>query len=641
MSQQLFEMALANLKHYWGFDNFRPGQDDVVRSVLQGNETLVLFPTGGGKSLCYQVPATVLPGLTLVISPLVALMQDQVDQLQSKGISSTFVNSTLSKAEVEQRFINASNGMYKLFYCAPERLVTPWFQNEAPRMNIQLVAVDEAHCISEWGHDFRPPYRQIRQNIETAIGTDVRWMALTATATPRVSKDISDVLQFHDPVIITKGFERKNLKWWVDFTEQKTVRLLQMIQKAPGSGLIYAGTRRVCNELAELLRTKGISCEAYHAGLPSEERSRIQHAWIQNHVKVVVATNAFGMGIDKSDCRFVIHYDMSPSLEAYYQEAGRAGRDGLESYPTLLVNPSDIIQSRKRISASYPQYETVKQVYTILCDMLHLAIGSYHEEPEIIDVKKLSDRCGLSVSLVRSSLRVMHRLGIIEMIEVAEPRLGIKFEHDREQLLTGIENFKSEKKRSFTDALVRLFLPEALNMMHFIELGAVISRLNVTYNMLIKGLGVLKSEGLLSYMVRDEDPMIQLLEPRSASPGVTREQSEKLRNIQLDKLEKIIGYTQTTGCRSYYIRKYFGEVQINRECGFCDLCLRRADKARGAFSQHELDRVIDALRSRPVTLEELVLITTFGEEKIKSILKWLASQQKVIFNRTKKQYRLR
>ncbi|HAC14967.1 MAG TPA: RecQ family ATP-dependent DNA helicase, partial [Bacteroidetes bacterium] len=341
MSSELFQKAKENLKSYWGFDDFRPGQDEVIKSILAGDETLVLFPTGGGKSLCYQVPATVLPGLTLVISPLVALMQDQVDQLRKRGISATFINSTISRKEVEQRIVNASNGMYKLLYCAPERLETPFFKAEASNLNIQLVAVDEAHCISEWGHDFRPPYRKIRQNIDECVGP-TRWMALTATATPKVSDDIKKVLSFSNPTIISKGFERKNLKWWVDVTSQKDTRLLQMVKKAPGSGLIYAGTRRLCNELAEMIRSTGLKCEAYHAGLPSEDRARIQQHWIDNMLQVVVATNAFGMGIDKSDCRYVIHYDMSYSLEAYYQEAGRAGRDGKLSYPTLLIRDSDI-----------------------------------------------------------------------------------------------------------------------------------------------------------------------------------------------------------------------------------------------------------------------------------------------------------
>jgi len=306
----LFDQAVSNLEKYWGFPAFRPGQDDVVRSVLDGKETLVLFPTGGGKSLCYQVPATVLPGLTLVISPLVALMQDQVDQLNDRGIKAAFINSTISKYEVEQRVINACNGMYKLLYCAPERLETGLFQYEATNLNIQLVAVDEAHCISEWGHDFRPPYRRIRENVENAIG-ETRWMALTATATPRVKDDIISIMGFREPTIISKGFERKNLKWWVTPTEQKNTQLIKMVTKAPGSGLIYAGTRRACNELAAYIRTKGIRCEAYHAGLTADERKRIQQEWIDNRLPLVVATNAFGMGIDKPDCRYDVHYDIA------------------------------------------------------------------------------------------------------------------------------------------------------------------------------------------------------------------------------------------------------------------------------------------------------------------------------------------
>jgi len=326
----MFEQAPKNLEKYWGYKSFRPGQDEAIRSVLEGRDTLVLFPTGGGKSLCYQVPATLLDGLTVVISPLVALMQDQVQQLKERGISATFINSTLSSWEIEQRLVNARNGMYKLLYCAPERLKTELWEAELPGLNIDLVAIDEAHCISEWGHDFRPSYREIRSSLEP-VADSIRWIALTATATPEVRSDIIENLEFENPKIISKGFDRPNLKWWVVAAEKKKQKLLQAVQKASpkGSGLIYGGTRRNCEELAELIEDQlGIGTRAYHAGIEQLKRSEIQEQWLSGELPLVVATNAFGMGIDKADCRYVIHYQMPYSLEAYYQEAGRAGRDG-------------------------------------------------------------------------------------------------------------------------------------------------------------------------------------------------------------------------------------------------------------------------------------------------------------------------
>lgn len=639
MSNELFDQALINLKKHWGFDAFRPGQDDVVKSVLAGNETLVLFPTGGGKSLCYQVPATVLPGLTLVISPLVALMQDQVDQLKARGVSATFINSTISKKEVEQRIVNAANGMYTLLYCAPERLETPFFQHEAANLNIQLVAVDEAHCISEWGHDFRPPYRKIRENIDSCVGK-TRWMALTATATPKVSDDIKRVLGFNNPTVLSKGFERKNLKWWVDVTEQKETRLIQMVKKAPGSGLIYAGTRRLCNELAATIRAEGIACEAYHAGLPSEDRARIQKQWIDNTLRVVVATNAFGMGIDKADCRYVIHFDMSYSLEAYYQEAGRAGRDGALSFPTLLVRNSDINQAKKRVGDSYPDYDTLTRTYTALADSLHLAVGSDHPESELVTLSSLETRTGLRPNTLRSALRILNRLSVIEMNELTEPAMGVHFIIGRESLIELVEGYTNESKASFVDQLIRIYLPEASTDFHFLPADMVISKLEVTYNGLIKGLEVLKSEGVLDYQSQTDDPIIRLVESRSSRLPVSKQDAEHFRDIQLDKLDKMIGYAKTRQCRSYYIRSYFGEENIPKRCEMCDRCLASAQKVTTPDTK-VLTLVMDLITQHPSSLIDLVDRSEQDESKVKIALKWLVQQKKVVYSRKDMLFRIK
>ncbi|MCH8495038.1 MAG: RecQ family ATP-dependent DNA helicase [Balneolales bacterium] len=634
MQNDLFERATQNLSKYWGFPAFRPGQDDVVRSIFDGKETVVLFPTGGGKSLCYQVPATVLPGLTLVISPLVALMQDQVDQLNSRGIKATFINSTISRYEVEQRLINARNGMYTLLYCAPERLETPLFQQEAPDLNIQLVAVDEAHCISEWGHDFRPPYRKIRQNIEEVIGK-TRWMALTATATPKVRDDIISVLNFKDPEIISKGFERKNLKWWVDVSEQKTTRMMKMITKATGSGLVYAGTRRACDELADLIRSKGFSCAAYHAGLSSDDRKRIQQQWIDNTLQVVVATNAFGMGIDKPDCRYVIHYDMSYSLEAYYQEAGRAGRDGAESYPTLLVKRGDLKMARKRVADTYPDIEILQHVYTSLCDSLHLAVGSQQEVEEAVSLDNISKRSGLQKRVIRASIRVLQRLGVIEMSMLQEPEFGVHFVLSKEVLIDKVNSYSNEAKKQFFENLMRLFIPEALNDEHFIDQKTVTSKLGLNVNAVIKGLEVFSKEGLLKWQLRVDDPIVRVFEPRMKKAPITRHDAEHFRNIQLGKLEKIIGYAETSGCRSMYIRRYFGEEEVPDYCGFCDRCLAKDKLKRSEFTDADVMMLIQAITESPATITELQEKFAMPAEKVEAILKWLSKERRVTYSRKK------
>ncbi|MCC5926196.1 MAG: RecQ family ATP-dependent DNA helicase [Bacteroidetes bacterium] len=632
-----YNQAKQNLKKYWGFDDFRPGQDEVVQSVLDGNETLVLFPTGGGKSLCYQVPATVLPGLTLVISPLVALMQDQVDQLNKRGIRSAFINSTLPQFEVEQRLINARNGMYTLLYCAPERLETNLFQQEAPNLNIQLVAVDEAHCISEWGHDFRPPYRRIRENIEACIGK-TRFMALTATATPRVKEDIISVMGFRNPVVISKGFERKNLKWWVKATEQKSTTLLNMVQKAPGSGLVYASTRRGCNELAALVRSKGIACEAYHAGLTSLDRKRIQEQWIDNTLPLVVATNAFGMGIDKPDCRYVIHYDIAYSLEAYYQEAGRAGRDGELSFPTLLVKKSDLVHARKRLNDSYPDYDLVQRVYTLLCDTLHLALGSVHEGPQTVSLQHVSKRSGLRNTLIMNCLRVLNRLGVIVLSQNTEPQFGIRFNRNKDVLLDIMLEWKNEAKQRFLENLMRLYIPESLNDTHFIDQSTVMTKLELTYNGVVKGLDVLSNEGLLKWESRTDDPVVQVLEARSSRAPITRKEVEQFRDIQKEKLEMMIGYALTSGCRSAYIRRYFGEEEVPESCGFCDRCLA---VKRNTYNEEDIKRTLLELKKSPLTLTQIARVCKIPEESAMQMLRWLATERKVRYTKETAQFSLR
>lgn len=638
METDLFDDALLNLEKYWGFNAFRPGQDEVVKSILAGKETVVLFPTGGGKSLCYQVPATVLPGLTLVISPLVALMQDQVDQLKRIGIAATFINSTISRYEVEQRLVNAANGMYQLLYCSPERLETSYFKAEAANLNIQLVAVDEAHCISEWGHDFRPPYRKIRHNIDESVG-QTRWMALTATATPEVRDDIISVLELKNPSVISRGFERKNLKWWVDITEQKTTRLLKMVRKAPGSGLVYAGTRRVCNELAELIRNEGITCEAYHAGLTSDDRKRIQNQWVHNELRLVVATNAFGMGIDKPDCRFVIHYDMSPSLEAYYQEAGRAGRDGAESYPTLLVRNADFDVVRKKVKESYPEYDLLNIVYNALADSLHLATGSEHMESEHTDINSISKRSGLNTRVIRSSLRVLNRLGVLEMNEMTPPQLGLQFLLSREALYQLVQDYNNEAKADFLDNVLRIYLPESLADMHYIDQDTVLSKLGLTFNGTIKGLEVMQSEGLLKYHVQVDNPQVLLNEPRQNKVPVTRKDAEQFRNIQLDKLEKIIGYASTTQCRSRYIRKYFGEAKVPAKCGFCDVCLQE-QKDMPAKST-DIKAVQKALKQGPLSLDQIAKNSGLSVAEVQKVIKWMSIQHRITYSRKENTFSLK
>lgn len=628
----LFQQAQASLQHYWGYDSFRKGQDRAIQSVLDGSDTLVLFPTGGGKSLCYQIPATVFEGITLVISPLVALMQDQVQQLKQRDIAATFVNSTLSSWEVEQRLVNARNGMYKLLYCAPERLKTDLWKAELPKLNIDLVAIDEAHCISEWGHDFRPSYREIRPALES-IADSVRWMALTATATPEVREDIITNLQFEDPVVISKGFDRSNLKWWVLPGAQKDKNLMRSVKKAAasGSGIIYGGTRKNCERLADSIsKTIGVQTAAYHAGVEAGERKLIQENWISGETPIVVATNAFGMGIDKSDCRFVIHYEMPYSLEAYYQQAGRAGRDGLESYPLLLFKEADAHKAAKRIKDSYPNHEQLQQVYDAICDTLELAVGSLEEEMREVSILSLKKRTKLASSIVRAALKTLKHLGIIDLADYVVPQVGIQFVVNPDYLRDHIKQSKNKEKAEFLDMLYRQYGGEAFEAIKYIELDYIRRKLDVTQNGLIKGLQVMQNhDNLLRFEAIGELPLMRPAQERVATLRLSKSQLEAHRDSLLKKLDHMLGYIRTENCRERYIRVYFGEEKV-APCGHCDNCLQSNQPAEGMIDHAEIQHIKKTIGGEFFTLKELQGQLQWPGRKLKKYLSHLIREDCVM-----------
>lgn len=617
------------LKKFWGYDTFRKGQERAIQSVIDGKDTLVLFPTGGGKSLCYQVPALLFDGLTLVISPLVALMQDQVDQLNRLGIRATFLNSTISYREVEQRLVNARNGMYKLLYIAPERLNTELWKAEQQGLKIDLIAIDEAHCISEWGHDFRPAYRTIREGLKE-IDEGVRWLALTATATPEVKKDLLKVLEFNEPTVIAGGFKRENLNWWVIKSEQKQSKLKNTVYKASGlgSGIIYSSTRKDCERWAQLFTAEGVPTKAYHAGLSSQEREKVQNEWIHDTIPLVTATNAFGMGIDKSNCRYVVHYTLPFSLEAYYQEAGRAGRDGEISYPILIYREADYKTLKERIEKSYPDYDVLRKVYEALCDSLNLAVGSEHIESEALELNEIQKRTGMSKQKIKASFTVMERLGVVNQYDLFKPELGLQFIVDRDYLIDQIDRM-APKKSDFLDRLVRLFGPSSFHEMKFLNEEMVLDKLKVEPNQLRKGLTVLSEyDQLLTFKMRGMATMIRVCEHRMQKLHIDQKRAYHYKEVLLKKLHYMNRYALTSHCREIFLRTYFGETNCE-PCGKCDNCLAGYDNEKEILHE-DVEIVVGCMKDQNRSIGELSKLTGWKVSKLKRVLSHLEREEQIM-----------
>ncbi len=629
----MYQQAEQNLKRYWGFETFRSGQDVAVKSIFDNKDTLVLFPTGGGKSLCYQVPATVFEGLTLVISPLVALMQDQVQQLNDRGISATFINSTIPNYEVEQRLVNARNGMYKLLYCAPERLKTTLFQVELLNLNIELVAIDEAHCISEWGHEFRPAYREIRSSLESLPST-THWLALTATATPEVRTDIIENLEFVQPNVISQGFERANLKWWVIHTSKKREKLIKTIEKASkkGDGLMYGGTRKNCEYWAKFFTQKGIKAEAYHAGIDAPTRKQIQENWINGTTPLVVATNAFGMGIDKPNCVYVVHEEMPYSIEAYYQEAGRAGRDGNESFPILLYQQSDYIKARKRLEQNYPDRKQFEAVYQGLCDSFELALGAVMEKSELLDLKSISNRSKQPESICKAVIRLLNQFGIIAYEEQVKPAFSIQFILSQQMLPKFKERCNNIEKAEFVDKLERTLGSYAFADMVEIEEEVLIEKMGVSRNGLIKALNVLmQNDHVLVFTTVKARSVARVLEARSSQLQLSKDDVEKHRTVLVKKLDMMNQFINSGTCREVFLKNYFGDNGTT-PCGHCDNCLDKTASKMSVISSDTLTRAIQLLQEKERTAIEIKNLLQLDNTATQLLIRSLLSEGKIEAN---------
>ena len=605
------------LKQYWGFDDFRPLQAEVIQSVLDGKDTLALMPTGGGKSICFQVPALLKPGICIVISPLIALMKDQVENLKSKGIKAIAIISGMGKREVDIALDNCIYGDIKFLYLSPERLLSDLVRERIRHMKVNLIAVDEAHCISQWGYDFRPPYLHIAdlRDIHPAVPV----LALTATATSRVAADIQQKLRFSSDNIFRKSFERKNLSYVVVNEENKVGKLLSIVKKIAGSGIIYVRNRRQTQEIARQLGLQGISADFYHAGIDTPARTQKQLRWKQGLTRIMVATNAFGMGIDKPDVRFVIHLEPPESLEAYYQEAGRAGRDEKKAFAVLLSNHSDEVLLQKRFEVSYPTVEEIKQIYHALGNYFQLAIGAGEGLSLEFDIAEFCTRFQLEAIKTINALKFLERDEYIVMSESV-------FLPSRVQITCGHEalyHFQVEQPGydPFIKTLLRSY-GGIFDQFVAIREADLAKRTGIPRTEVILTLQKLQAFQLLQYIPKTDKPHIGWIKSRvdSGHLFINGKHIAERKEISAKQLKSVIRYASEPICRNIQLLSYFDEPDAAK-CHICDVCLDEKRELKRQSNATEISReIFSLLDSHGRALNELVISLKTGTEKEKLVV---------------------
>jgi ATP-dependent DNA helicase RecQ len=619
------------LKQYWGYDAFRPLQEDIIMSVINGRDTLALLPTGGGKSICFQVPAMMKNGICIVISPLIALMKDQVENLQKRNISAVAIYSGMSKRHIDITLDNCVYGSVKFLYVSPERLITDIFKARVQKMNVSLIAVDEAHCISQWGYDFRPPYLKIAEL--RAFFPEVPVLALTATATPQVVDDIQEKLAFKQKNALKKSFLRSNLSYSVLYEDAKLTKLTDILQKVPGTAVVYVRNRRKTREIAEYLQKNRISATYYHAGLSNEERSEKQENWIKGRVRVMVATNAFGMGIDKPDVRVVVHMDMPESPEAYFQEAGRAGRDEKKAYAVLLFNEADKINAIQQLQESMPSIAEIKNVYNALGNHFQLAIGSGQNESYKFDIGEFCKKYNFNVLKTVKTLSFLEQNSYIHVSEGVNSPSRIWISSGKEMLY----KFQVENKQF--EGIIKFLLRSYAGILEgFVKINEqeIARKFGVGKDKVEKALHYLHKIEILEYEPRSSDPFIQYLLPREAGIDLlldTEMIKERIRVFK-EKLTAMIAYaTNKHACRSNMLLDYFGEKREDR-CGICDFCTGRNKVDVNDVELEKITEMIkENLQSAPHTAEYIIAESVYqNKEKLTSVIHWLMEQE-VIYKR--------
>src|SRR5450432_729224 len=615
------------LREYWKYDSFRPQQEGIVESVLSGHDTLALLPTGGGKSICFQVPTLVTEGLCLVISPLIALMKDQVQNLRKKGITAFAIYSGMSRKDLVSTFKLATAGNCRFLYVSPERLETDLFREYLPALRVSLIAVDEAHCISQWGYDFRPPYLRIAEIRNELPGVPV--LALTASATPTIRKDICEKLRMVNPRIFTQSFLRPNLSFSAHRTSSVFNKMLDILRRLEGCSIIYCRNRRRTKEISDLLKMHGISSDYYHAGLNQEDRNDKQDRWMKNAIRVIVCTNAFGMGIDKPDVRLVMHAEVPDNLENYYQEAGRAGRDGKKSYAVLLYN-EDMLEDLDVLHKSqYPSLDYIRKIYQGLANYLQVPLGT-EQVGYAFDMADFLKKFSFKSKPTQAALQVLQQEGFITLNDPVFLPATLYFICDRE-VLTRFEN-----ENPTLDPLIKILLRTYAGIYDQpvpIHEKMLASLLNQELELVMKGLYELHKFQIVDYNPQKEAPQVYYCQPRRQAKDIRiDEKSYQFRKEQFVKrVNGMLGFVQTKKCRAVAIAEYFGE-QGSPDCGICDNCVK---KEKEKLSPGEFEAIYQKLRegSRSQSFTPIALFDHFADihsEHLRKVIDFMQAENMLV-----------